>query len=131
MSERPGRILRDPDFHDGLLTGIRVVDGSRLELSCATIDGEPYLLSFSGLESLRADNFLKGNIIFEVEVFDSELPPDLVKKAFGIDGDEQAAWLEAKLAEMKKGGWTLVEVSSSWGCELVALGRGEIRVEKL
>ena len=123
--------MRDPDFHDGTLTGIRVVDGSRLELSCATLDKEPYLLSLSGLESLRADNFLQGNIIFEVEVFDAALPLHLVKRVFGIDSDERPAWLEAKLEEMKHGRWLLIEVSSSYGCELVALGRGEIRVDKL
>jgi hypothetical protein len=110
-----GRIVRDPDFHDGKLTGIRVVDRSRLELSCSTLDGEPYLVSLSGLDSLRADNFLQGNIIFELEVFDSDLPLDRVKKAFGVDGDERPAWLDAKLSEMKHGHWTLLDVSSSYG----------------
>ena len=124
-------VLRDPDFHDGALTGVRVIDRSVLELSCSTVDGGRYLLSLSGLECLRADNFLQGNIIFELRTFNSDLPLDLVRKAFGIQEGERPNWLEPKLVELSTGHWTLLELSSSYGCDLTAIGRGEVTIERL
>jgi hypothetical protein len=131
VNEDSARILRDPDFHDGHLMGIRVIDRSTLELFCSTIDGESYLVSLSELECLRADNFLQGNIVFEVTLFDSAFPVDLVKRAFGLDGDEQPAWLDGKIEQMGQGHWTLLQLSSSYGCDLLAIGKGTIRVEKV
>ncbi len=124
-------IFHEPNFHDGLLSGVRVVDGSTLLLWCATDDEVPYLLTLSGLERLHAAPLLKGNVIFEILLHTSEFPEALVARAYGIGGDERPPWLAERLAQMREERWTLLEVTSSLGCELVAIARGTLTVQPL
>lgn len=131
MNEDVGKIFREPDFHDGALTGVRVIEESTLELYCSTHDGDPYTVSLSGLEALKVDNFLEGNIIFEIELFNSKFPIELVRRAFSLSADDNPAWLQQKMKQMADDGWTVLELSSSYGCEIAAIARGKIEVRRL
>lgn len=131
MNENVGQIFREPDFHDGALTGVRVIERSTLELYCSTLEGEAYKVSLSGLEALKVDNFREGNIIFEIELFNSNFPIELVKRAFSLSAEENPPWLQQKITEMTADGWTLLELSSSYGCEIAAIAKGKLDVQRL
>lgn len=122
-------VLRDPDLHDGTLTGIVVQNGHTLELHCFTVDHQRYTLRLPSLVRLRVDNFLQGNIIFELSVHASGFAPELVKKVFGEDGPGEPPWLADELNRLSNGTWTLLELTSSYGCDLLALSEGELIVE--
>jgi hypothetical protein len=131
MNETVGQSFRGPDFHDGALTGLRVVDKSTLELYCSTHEGDPYTVSLPGLEALNVDNFLQGNIIFEIELFTANFPIELVKRAFSLSAEENPPWLQQKITQMTDEGWTLLELSSSYGCELAAIAKGKLEIQRL
>lgn len=130
MDENVGQIFREPDFHDGALAGLRVVDKSTLELYCSTHEGDSYTVSLPGLEALKVDNFLQGNIIFEIELFNANFPIELVKRAFSLSAEEYPPWLQQKITQMTDEGWTLLELSSSYGCELAAIARGKLEIQR-
>jgi hypothetical protein len=117
-----------PDFHDGLLTGIRVADG-RADIYCSTVAGQEYIWQLSGVRGLFASSFREGNIIFEVTLHEGELPVNLVKRAFGSEDAGEPPWVSAELARPKHRQGILIEITSSYGCELVALFEDGFRVE--
>jgi hypothetical protein len=39
------------------------------------------------------------------------------------DEDEAARYLPEKMKEITDGGWTMLEISTSYGCELAALSK--------
>ena len=77
-----------PDLHDGERTGIALVN-KKLILYCSTVTGERYKLSFLGLRRLRAENVREGNLIFETNIYQDDIPTALVKKAFGEENIPQ------------------------------------------
>src|SRR5688572_21411843 len=82
--------------------GNRVTSGSTLQLYCSSVDDEQYLVLLPGLERLRVDNFLEGNIIFELVTFSEHFPLALVRRAFGLQADEQPEWLIDQIAVMSR-----------------------------
>lgn len=131
MNQDVGKIFREPDFHDGALTGVRVIEKSVLELYCSTLEGDAYKVSFSGLEALKVDGFREGNIIFEIELFNSNFPIELIRRAFSLSAEDNPPWLEQKIKQMTDDGWTLLELSSSYGCEIAAIAKGKLVAERL
>jgi hypothetical protein len=125
----PATVLLSPDLHDGFLRGVVLGDQEIVELLCSDVDGRRYVLRLPKLMALRADNFLQGNIIFEVNVYTTDFPQDLIKRVYGADGDGEPDWLSARLQEMRDQSWTLLEITSSYGCELLALAKGTLSVE--
>jgi hypothetical protein len=122
--------MQTPDFHDGSLTGIILPEAETLELRCADVNGRRYILRLPQLVSLRADNFREGNIILDASVYESDFPPELIKKVFGEDANGEPAWLAGRIEALREGSWTLLELTSSYGCELLALARGRLSVER-
>jgi hypothetical protein len=88
-------------------------------------------VSLPALKRLKADNFLQGNIIFEIAVFNSDFPISSVRRAFGLEDEIDPPWLAQQMTEMNKYNWTLFELSSSYGCDLVAIAQGKMRVERI
>ena len=131
----PETVLCDPDFHDGCLTGVVVRDRSTLELHCTTVDGVDHLLRLEGLDALKADNFSQGYIIFEVIVHRPPFDPELVLRAHRHSGegkpDREDAWLPRKLDRMLRENWTLLQITSSYGCEVLAIASGEMKIVRL
>ena len=124
-------VLRSPDLHDGLLTAVVLVGETTLELHCQTVDRTLYVLRLRDLVRLRVDNFLEGNIIFEIRTFPSnECPTEIIDRLYppspmGVRGTEQP---EARRAVAE--GWTYVCLESSYGCELVALAKKQLEINK-
>ena len=131
MNEDSASFITDPDLHDGHLTGIQLVGTRTLELSCSSLDGERYVIRLLGLDRLRVDNFLEGNIIFEIALYEPPFPMSSVKKVFGIEDKDDPDWLKARVAAMADQNWRLLELSSSYGCELLALAHGSLEVNRL
>ena len=126
MSELPGT----PDFHDGHLTGLVLVDG-RLDLYCATVQGEEYVWRIRQLRRLCAESFREGNIIFEITLHPAHTVPALVTRAFGHSGAEEPKWLSVESARLQNVGGSVIEVTSSYGCELIAVFDGDHLVERV
>lgn len=110
------------DLHDGYLNGIVVRSENTLVLYCKTADGKSCNVTIPGLVRLRANNFNEGNIIFELNFHrGSGCPEDLIKKLRGYDDITNAETLSADMRNVEERNWTLLELTSSYGCDLLAL----------
>jgi len=119
-------VLRDPDLHDGRLLAMEV-RGNSLLLRCTAVDGQEYAVTVGDLVRLRADNFLQGNIIFELLIFaGSNCPEDLVRSVYQLRTDDK--WIGVAMEEIRRERWTLLQLESSYGCSLVALSKGAVDV---
>lgn len=84
------------------------------------------------LVRLRMDNFLEGNIIFEIATFPAaHCPVSIVERLFPTTplGIEPLAQVEPQQAIA--GRWTYLQVTTSYGCDLVALFKGRLEVETI
>lgn len=110
------------NLHDGYLNGIVVRAEETLVLYCKTADGKTCTVTIPGLMRLRADNFNEGNIIFELNFYQGlDCPKDLVKKLKGYDGIRDAETFSGDMNSIEEHNWTLLELTSSYGCDLLAL----------
>jgi hypothetical protein len=121
-------LLREPDLHDGTLTGIVLNDLKGVTVYCADVDGRQYVLRLAGLVRLCADHFLEGNIIFEVKVHTQKFSSELIRRVYGEDDNSAPEWLPGVMLNLSHGTWTLLEVTSSYGCHLLALAQGHFEV---
>ena len=118
-------VIEDPALHDGRLRGIELTDDSGLLIKCSTEDGIAVRIVGDGLVALMATDFKEGNIIFEVRfsAADSDSEVALARLFGGHAGGIQ------KGNRVLSANGRLLEVASSYGCELVALFSGSIVVE--
>jgi len=95
----PDGTMRAPDLHGGLLLGIVLSpDREDLTLFCRTADGTDLRLTFPGLVRLRVDNFLEGNIIFEVSIRAGDrCPPAALKRVWDYDDNESRQHLANRI----------------------------------
>lgn len=115
-----------PDLHDGYLEGILVSKDKTLMLSCRDAMSREWLITVPKLHRLKADNFSEGNIIFEINLYVGDnCPHVLIQKLQGYREEMAAESLSKDLEKISKGNWTLVEITSSYGCELLALSEAE------
>lgn len=120
-------VIMDPDLHDGNLIGLVVHHREQLEIFCTDIGGVEYVVTVGGLIALRADDFRQGNIIFELLIHRSPIAPSLVERVFGDKSEKDPPWLSAKMSTLTNE-HVLLEVTSSYGCELVALATQEPKI---
>lgn len=114
-----------PSLHDGRLLAIELI-GPDLQLRCADVNGAQHFLVLRDIVRLRADNFLQGNIVFEVSTFSTEACPEhLIRAAYQ---DAEHATLAGEIEDIRTQNLTLLQLGSSYGCELVALGKGALEV---
>ena len=118
-------VLMSPEFHDGYLKGIMLEANDQLSLHCEDIDGNRGHLLIPNLVSLRSDNFRQGNIIFEFRVYSGEqIPRRLIAKVeYFVEPVEDS--INKRVSEIAQNGWSLLELGSSYGCELLALFDGK------
>ena len=113
--------ITDPDFHDGYLTGIRVVQENTLVLFLTHVDGRAFVLQAPDLYRLKADDFLNGNIIFDMEVASgAECPFDELKTLCEYDGYDEDHFADF-YSKVCQDNWTYLTIDSSYGCTLSAL----------
>jgi hypothetical protein len=111
-----------PDFHDGLLEGVTLSPEKTLCLQLRAVSGERWAIYAPNLRRLKADNFCEGNIIFEFNVYSGrDCPEALIKKLQGYSGENASHRLAGDLRQIADENWTLLEITSSYGCELLAL----------
>jgi hypothetical protein len=118
-------VLINPDLHDGLLVGLVLSPPKSLTLVCKTVDGTDCNVVVTKIEHLRADNFLQGNIIFEICIYEGRnCSLDALKKLYAVKEDQQLdRFLPDAMAKIIRERWSLLELGSSYGCELLALSR--------
>lgn len=118
-----------PDFHDGNLTGMRVTDKT-LHLYLTATDKQKFIVTIPNVRRMRADNFLEGNIVFDVTVHQhSELSKEKLRCVYGYNEEEAAKYLSKNMAEIADKKLSLFELGSSYGCELLVLFAGTIQIE--
>lgn len=111
-----------PDIHDGFLTGLILPDENTLELHFLSLAQQKFILSFPDLLALKAENFRQGNIILDVMIYRKEVCPlRLLGQAFGYDDLESDRYLPDRLKELEQYEWSLLELTGSYGCDLLAL----------
>jgi hypothetical protein len=114
--------LKAPDLHDGQLTGISMGDDETLTLYCSSVGGGSCTLRIPNVTRLRADNFREGNVIFEVNVYEGEECPEALVGRLYNEG-QNGGNLASHMLEIRQKRWALFELTSSYGCELLALSR--------
>jgi len=120
------------DFHDGHLLGIRVGKKSAM-LFLRRLGGSEHELLLSGVELLRMDEFMQGNVILSIEVVTGERPAANVPLGRLLDPPHpnavakyhaaHAEYVERCLADIESGAACLVILLSSYGADLLALCR--------
>jgi len=131
-----------PSFHDGHLTSIAVERGAAT-LGLARSNGEAFELKLEGVEALQADDFRLGNIVFGLEVVRGKPPacfglkerlerlfPSPHAAAAATYHARHAEFLAGVLARIEDGSATMVVISASYGCDLVAIC-GDIKLKML
>ena len=120
--------LLEPEFHDGLLMGIILSEEKGdLTLICRRVDGQEFDLVMPKIDHLRVDNFLQGNVIFEISIYEgANCPADRIRWMFDYNEEHARQFLPMHTREIVDGGWTLLKVVPSYGCELVALSKAHV-----
>ncbi len=111
-----------PDFHDGYLDGL-FVTGRTAKIFLRTVTGQRYTLILREVERFHAENFLEGNIIFDVKFFQPEqLTEGAVLDAYGYN--EKRFVIQDWICDANQRGLQAVEISASYGCEARVFFRG-------
>ena len=116
-----------PSFHDGYLTAIQLNEDA-VEVTLERLSGEVWLMVATGVSALQMDDFRQGNIISHVGVH-CGVDPGLkaLERLFPrphTAADEEyhnahADLLSKRAAEVEKRNATVVEISPSYGADLV------------
>ncbi len=116
MNFNKNGVLINPDFHDGNLTGMRVV-GEALQLFLTTTDQRKFIVTIP-------------NIVFDVSLYqNAECSEEKLKSLYGYNKEQAQKYLPKNLIEIADKKLTLFELGSSYGCELLALFSGSIQIE--
>ena len=133
--ERDGEgVIRRPNLHDAMLHGIVVTERDELWLLCRTEQGTRYQLDVPRVRYLRAENFRQGNIIFDVKLVSGPgVDRSTLEWLLYHDRPADQASVNALANDVERGDCTLVEVTTSYGCCLVAVAAvpaSEVRVSE-
>jgi hypothetical protein len=109
-----------PNLHDGNFVGMVLLADKRCVLFVADTLGTVHNLTLSGIEGLRADNFLHGNLVLHVTVQTGEaVSDDDILFALSIENDrvdEHRAYLDGILGRIRSRNLSLVQIYASYGC---------------
>lgn len=116
----PEGVIIAPELHDGELTGIVLSshgERSDLLLYATSCEGPRFKIEIPNIVRLRVDNFLEGNIIFELELFEGMQISTKDLQDVYLSDDYSDVWL----GEGGRAAHCLLKVSTSYGCEGRAL----------
>ena len=115
----------EPRLHDGLLTRIDLISDKQAELSIRDEDGVRFELSLRGLVWLKAADFREGNTILDVILHRGQIRDiGLLEEVLDLTPEEvkkHPAFFDDLLNRVRSGNLTLVELTPSYGCYLLAL----------
>ena len=123
-----------PDFHDGYLVGLNLIEPNQLEIKCRTVNNINYRIILPSIMRVKADNFCEGNIIFEINIYHGKECNFKLYKKIQSDGMDRDDALFSEFEKLNENNWTMFELTASYGCELLVLLRNnpeEIIFEKL
>jgi hypothetical protein len=115
----------EPGLHDGLLYGIVThPDKDELTLLCRDVEGTEFRIVVPEIVRLTVYEFMEGNIILDVSIHEGDnCPRESIRKAYGYDLTTGLEYLEMRMKEVRDGRWTLLEIDTSYGCELFAVSK--------
>lgn len=108
-------------LHDNLLTGLNVMDKSKLMITIFTSDGEAKIgdLLFINTTYCRFNDFLLGNIIFDISIYTNEDFQDMDNDlSFILNVDKSQLnneWVKSIKNQIASGGLYLIIFSTSYG----------------
>ncbi len=128
-------VVTNPDFHDGDLLGIFTPrDPAELTLFLRTDEGIGFKLTIPDVVRALANNFSEGNIVLQLIITEGgKVSAEAVRKLFHYDDAQPTKPMPDQMKQIADEGWTLVEVTSSYGCELLAISRAhadKLKVER-
>lgn len=114
-----------PEINDGELRKIEMPGDKSFTLTIETLDKDLRTLKLEGVEHLRCNNLLLGNIIFDIQKIEAPNLSDLarVTSLEGSVSEKGRDYLHDLSASVKKGELTFLRLESSYGCHLDALCR--------
>ena len=112
-----------PEVSDGELRKIEMPGDKTFTLTIETIDNDTRTLKLEGVEHLRCNNLLLGNIIFDIQKIETPNLSDLarVTSMDSAVSEKGRDYLRDLRAAVQKGDLTFLRVESSYGCVLDAL----------
>jgi hypothetical protein len=119
-----------PSFHDGYVTGLKSDGRGSAQIFLSNVDGQPFILSLSGVKHLWCDDFRAGNIVYSVKVrhrvhvevaefedlFHSPHPSVATEYV-----EEHNRFVQEQQRLIADGEAMLVVITPSYGCTLLAL----------
>jgi hypothetical protein len=121
--------MTDPDFHDGYLAGIHT-SGSTVELALRHTSSDEFRMALVGAETMRADEFLLGNIILNIRLTSGKrVAPDDLSPLYPAPHssadrrfhERHAQALEGIVTRIERRDVIFFQLSSSYGCDLSAI----------
>lgn len=118
-----------PTFHDGRLTGLAVADRTAT-LSIIRSDGVAWRVELSGVLYLKADGFREGNTICNFTAVTGAEPsrelmevliPAPHEDAAQKHHDKHRAHVDTVADRVTAGSLSLVSLTPSYGCEVLAV----------
>ena len=110
------------DLHDGSLDGLVLTPEKALEISFTTVPGDKVTLRLNGLVRLKAEDFREGNTVLDVEIKRGEsIERSTIAAAIGEKEDHP--FVQKLCDQARAEGWATVDVSSSYGCALIGVGK--------
>jgi hypothetical protein len=113
-----------PNLHDGNLVGIVLVD-HQCTLFISDAVGLMHTITLRGVERLRAEDFLEGNIVLDLTVQTGSVVNEAdVLYALSIDEDmaeNHRVYVDKMLGRIGRGELHLFELASSYGCTVASV----------
>ena len=114
-----------PEVNDGELRKIEMPGDKSFSLTIETHDKEIRTLKLDGVEHLRCNNLLLGNVIFDIQKVEAPNLSDLarVTSMENAVSEKGRDYLRDLRKAVQKGELTFLRLESSYGCVLDALCR--------
>src|SRR5262249_27101906 len=97
----------------------------------SNVNNDSYKMTLKGLDRLRCLDFRQGNIILDVVIVSGESPDkNALRYLLDLEDDETPDFLLDRIEKIEQGILTFVNITPSYGCEVLALC-SELCLEKI
>lgn len=110
-------------LHDAYITGIKITDNNNVVLFLGNAET---ILTFYNVEHMKIDNFQLGNIVFEINIYDSieniRTIENLLCLLYNIERKRMVEdWFKARINKIEKNCLILIEIVESYGTNGIIL----------